>query len=152
MSFVAVLVAIVAAIVGMVLFSLNKKKNERLFEKPGENIFIPRAYTVEELAQYDGKKTPYAFVGVKGVLYNASLEWYGPEGPYNAFAGCDASRQLGKVVVGRTEINADWTNLSPSHLQTLNEWEERFRSKYTPVGWISDPDKQFIKRAAIMDP
>ncbi|CAD2221849.1 hypothetical protein AGDE_01446 [Angomonas deanei] len=152
MSSITILLAIVVIVVTALILHTSKKKMERLHEKPIDHKFIPRGYTIEELAEYDGKKKPYAFVGVKGVIYNASLEWYGPEGPYNAFAGCDSSRQLGKVVVGKDEINADWTRLKPSHLQTLNEWEERFRSKYVPVGWILDPNGEFAKRAAKMDP
>ncbi|GET87201.1 cytochrome b5-like heme/steroid binding domain containing protein, putative [Leishmania tarentolae] len=131
---------------------LQLKSRQRLAEAPRRNAFVPRAYTVEELAQFDGKKKPEVFVGVKGIIYNASLEWYGPEGPYSAFAGCDSSRQLGKVIVGREEINADWTTLAPDHLQMLHEWEERFRSKYPAVGWITDPNKDFVKRATSLLP
>ncbi|KPI85850.1 hypothetical protein ABL78_5104 [Leptomonas seymouri] len=148
----AIIVGVVIGLIATLLLRLKLRSCERLTEKPRTNVYIPRAYTVEELAEYDGRKRPEAFVGVKGVVYNASLDWYGPEGPYNAFAGCDSSRQLGKVVVGRDEINADWTTLAPSHLQTLHEWEERLRSKYPAVGWITDPMGDFVKRAASMQP
>ncbi|KPA73285.1 putative mitochondrial hypothetical protein [Leptomonas pyrrhocoris] len=148
----AIVVGVVVGLIATLLLRLQLRSRERLTEKPRANLFVPRAYTVEELAEYDGKTKPEAFVGVKGVIYNASLDWYGPEGPYNAFAGCDSSRQLGKVVVSRDEINADWTTLAPSHLQTLHEWEERLRSKYPAVGWITDPNGDFVKRAASMQP
>lgn len=128
------------------------KKLEHKVEQPPSVTFVPRGYMVEELAVYDGKQRPQAFLGVKGVIYNVSLEWYGPEGPYSAFAGCDCSRQLGKVVVSREEINADWTTLSTSHLQVLHEWEERMRSKYPVVGWVIDPAGDFVKRAAQFTP
>ncbi|CBZ32837.1 hypothetical protein, conserved [Leishmania donovani] len=136
----------------IIFVRLQFKSRQRLAEKPRRDAFVPRAYTVEELAQFDGKQKPQVFVGVKGIIYNASLEWYGPEGPYSAFAGCDSSRQLGKVIVGRDEINADWTTLAPDHLKTLHEWEERFRSKYPAVGWITDPNRNFVKRAASLSP
>ncbi|KAG5482799.1 hypothetical protein LSCM1_06829 [Leishmania martiniquensis] len=143
---------VVLGILVTMLVRLQFKSRQWLAEKPQSNAFVPRAYTVEELAQFDGKKRPQAFVAVKGIIYNVSLEWYGPSGPYNAFAGCDSSRQLGKVIVGRDEINADWTTLSPEHLQTLHEWEERLRSKYPAVGWVTDPNKDFVKRAASLAP
>ncbi|KAG5509050.1 hypothetical protein JKF63_06058 [Porcisia hertigi] len=149
--FSVVLGVFLGALVTLIV-RLQLKGRQRLAERPIMDAFLPRAYTVEELAQFDGRKKPQVFVGVKGILYNASLEWYGPEGPYSAFAGCDSSRQLGKVIVARDEINADWTTLAPGHLQTLHEWEERFRSKYPVVGWITDPNKDFVKRAISLAP
>ncbi|KAK7196563.1 Cytochrome b5-like Heme/Steroid binding domain containing protein [Novymonas esmeraldas] len=148
----SVVVGVLVGLFVMMLVRLQLRARQRLAEKPQVKVWVPRAYTVEELAQYDGRQKPRAFVGVKGIIYDVSLEWYGPDGPYNAFAGCDSSRQLGKVVVGRDEINADWTTLAPNHLQTLHEWEERLRSKYPVVGWITDPGKDFVKRAATLAP
>lgn len=152
MTLLNTFLAVVVATLVILLWRLFLRSRERLEEKAEKHQFIPRAYTIGELAEYDGVKKPYAFVGVKGVIYNASMEWYGPEGPYREFAGRDSSRQLGKMKVGREEENADWTTLSPSHLQTLNEWEERLRSKYVAVGWICDPDVNFVQRAAAFDP
>ncbi|KAG5509200.1 hypothetical protein GH5_06279 [Leishmania sp. Ghana 2012 LV757] len=149
---IGIMLGVFLGIVVTLLVHLQFKSRQRLSEKPRSDALVPRAYTVEELALFDGKKRPQAFVGVKGIIYNVSLEWYGPEGPYNAFAGCDSSRQLGKVIVGRDEINADWTTLSPEHLQTLHEWEERLRSKYPVVGWVTDPSKDFVKRAVSLAP
>lgn len=131
---------------------LKLRSREHLAEQPSDSLFVPRAYTEEELAAYDGVTQPQAFVGVKGVIYSVSLEWYGPKGPYHAFAGCDSSRQLGKMKVGREERNADWTRLSPSHMQTLNEWEERLRSKYPAVGWLYDPERRLAERAKAFEP
>ena len=101
--------------------------------------------------QYDGMKNELIFIGVKGVLYNVGKDFYGPGSAYNAFAGHEASRQLGKTKVGREELNADWTSLSLDHLQTLDEWEERFMAKYTVVGWFV-PDKDYVERAKALAP
>lgn len=121
-----------------------------LTEKPIPHQFIPRGYTLSELAEYNGAIRPYVFIGIKGLIYNASMDWYGPDGPYHAFAACDCSRHLGKVVVGTEESNADWTTLSETHRATLNEWEESLKSKYPVVGWIIDTDN-FVKRAQGLD-
>ena len=91
------------------------------------------------------------FIGVKGIIYNVSPQWYGPGSPYNVFAGREASRHLGKIVVGTDESNADWTTLSPEHIASLGEWEDRFKSKYTPVGWFV-PDADYYERARKFDP
>lgn len=122
------------------------KRREVRRDTPAKRIFVPRGMTAEELRQYDGIQNELIFVGVKGVLYNVGKEFYGPGSPYNAFAGHEASRQLGKTKVGREEVNADWTTLSLEHLQTLDEWEERFMAKYTVVGWFL-PDKGYVERA-----
>jgi hypothetical protein len=53
--------------------------------------------------------------------------------------------------VGREESNCDWTTLSPQHLQTLNEWEERFVMKYVRVGWFV-PDQEYFTKAKMFDP
>ena len=91
------------------------------------------------------------FIGVKGVIYNVSPQWYGPGSPYNVFAGREASRHLGKIIVGSDEANADWTTLSPEHITSLGEWEDRFKSKYTPVGWFV-PDADYYERAKQFTP
>lgn len=124
---------------------LHRRKQERLVDMPPANIFVPRPFSAEELREFDGVRNPLIFVGVKGVVYNVAKEWYGPQSPYNAFAGHEASRQLGKTKVGREEANADWTTLSGDHLQTLDEWEERFLAKYIPVGWFVPDGSYFAK-------
>lgn len=79
------------------------------------------------------------FVSVRGSVYNVAPHFYGPEGPYAVFAGKDVSRQFAKVKIGSDESNMDWTvDLSPDQVKSLDEWEERFREKYTVVGWLSE--------------
>ena len=103
--------------------------------------------TVHPLKDYDD----LIFVGVKGKIYNVGHDFYGPGSAYNAFAGCDASRHLGKVVVGKEESNADWSvNFTAKHLQTLDEWEAKFQSKYNVVGWITFGEN-FTERAKQFD-
>ena len=170
------------AVVAMAAMHFTQRADVRT-ETPPAKPFVPRAFTEEELAWYDGVRNSKAarkkregglfgkrpppdappqhplpeyddliFVGVKGKIYNVSPDFYGPGCAYNAFAGCDASRQLGKVVVGRDEINADWTtNFSAKHAQTLDEWEAKYQGKYNVVGWITfGPD--FVERAKKLEP
>lgn len=144
----------IVGVLGVIVFMFIRDrmaKRKALVEAAEKTEFVPRAYSIDELAQYDGKTRPHAFVGVKGVIYNVSMEFYGPEGPYNAFAGHDASRNLGKMKVGREEANADWSKLSQAHMHTLDEWEERLRSKYPAVGWVV-MDDAFLQRAEEFEP
>lgn len=144
-AFVQFWVAAVIGVFAVMTLSLYRRKNEHRAALPAEKIFIPRPFTAEELRDYDGTRNPLIFVGVKGVVYNVAKEWYGPQSSYNAFAGHESSRQLGKTKVGREETNADWTTLSPEHLETLNQWEERFLSKYIPVGWFVPDGAYYTK-------
>lgn len=150
-EFIQYWLAAVGGVVVLMAVSLYHKSHERRVDLPAKNIHIPRPYTAEELREFDGVRSTNIFVGVKGVIYSVAKEWYGPESPYNAFAGHEASRQLGKTKVGREEANADWTTLSLEHLKTLDEWEERFMGKYLAVGWFV-PDAEYISRGASFAP
>lgn len=136
----------------LIVVKTKLRSREYLKEMPNKNLIIPRAFSLEELEAWDGIQKPLAFVGVKGVVYNVSLDFYGKGSPYNAFAGRDSSRHLAKVVVGRDEANADWTGLSQDHLACLQDWEDKLRSKYAPVGWIKDAQEIFKKNAEGLAP
>jgi hypothetical protein len=92
------------------------------------------------------------FVCVKGVVFNVSPDYYGPGAGYSAFAAKDSSRQLGKVVVGTTECNADWTTMNDKHLKVLADWEARYREKYCIAGWLVPEDESYFSRGAQLDP
>ena len=139
--------------------------------EPLPRMFSPRPFSFADLAWYDGERNSPSgranrravnehplpefdgliFLAVKGVVYNVAPEYYGPGAGYHAFAAVDCSRHLGKVVVGTAEANADWTTLSEKHVKILNDWEERFRSKYCIVGWVV-PDAGYITRAVQFAP
>lgn len=144
-------VGAVSGAVVLLFLLMHKRKSEVRIDRPADRIFKPRPFTAEELREYDGSRNELIFVGVKGIIYNVAKEWYGPGCAYNAFAGHESSRQLGKTKVGREETNCDWTTLSQDHLQTLDEWEERFSAKYIPVGWYV-PDASYFERAIGLEP
>eukprot|EP00796_Vickermania_ingenoplastis_P001012 gene1012-603_t len=123
-----------------------------LKEQPAKDLIVPRGFTLKELEEWDGIQKPLAFMGIKGVVYSVSLGFYGKGSPYNAFAGRDCSRHLGKTVVGRDEANADWTRLSQGHLSVLQEWEDKLCCKYTPVGWVIDARDTMKENAKNLDP
>ncbi|RNF13299.1 membrane-associated progesterone binding protein 2 [Trypanosoma conorhini] len=150
-TFLHALLSFVVGTIAVLFFRLFLRSRQHLVELAPEFVFVPRGYTLDELSEYDGVKKPLAFVSVRGVIYSCSTEMYGLNAPYNAFAGRDSSRHLGKVKVGREESNADWTTLSESHLAALKDWEELLRSKYVAVGWII-PSEDFTKRAEAFEP
>lgn len=150
-SMYEIMLGIALGAVVLIVWEVIQKKRTRLEDIPSSRTYVPRGYTAEELKQYNGVDNESIFIGVKGIIYAVAPQWYGVGSPYNAFAGQEASRQLGKVVVGTDECNADWTTLSAEHLRSLQEWEERFKAKYCPVGWFI-PDADYTLRAASMAP
>lgn len=67
--------------------------------------------------------------------------FYGPGGPYENFAGRDASRGLGCGSFDEEMLTKDLRGplddlkgLGEAELEALGEWEERFEGKYLLVG------------------
>ena len=94
----------------------------------------------EELKAFDGQEEGKAvLVGVRGRIFDVSegREFYGKGGPYNIFAGIDASVALARMSFKPEDLeNTDWENLSYSEKDTLDDWEAKFESKYRLVGKI----------------
>ncbi|OWM79525.1 membrane steroid-binding protein 1-like [Punica granatum] len=98
--------------------------------------------TEEELKQYDGSdpKKPL-LMAIKGQIYDVSESrmFYGPGGPYDIFAGKDASRALAKMSFEKNDLTGDISGLGPFELDALQDWEYKFMSKYVKVGTIKKP-------------
>ena len=67
--------------------------------------------------------------------------FYGPGGPYENFAGRDASRGLACGSFDEDMLTKDLSGplddlsgLGPDELEALRDWEERFSEKYIVVG------------------
>lgn len=121
--------------------SAERKRRAKEAKKQGQPPPDPNEHPLQE---YDD----LVFIGCKGTVYVVGHDFYGPGSAYNAFAGRDSSRHLGKIKVGREEANADWkVNLSRRCLQHLDEWDAKFKDKYPVAGWIVFDDG-FTERAA----
>ncbi|KAJ6830565.1 membrane steroid-binding protein 1-like [Iris pallida] len=93
----------------------------------------------EELRAYDGSDpNKPLLMAIKGQIYDVtqSRMFYGPGGPYASFAGKDASRALAKMSFEEKDLTGDISGLGPFELDALNDWEYKFRSKYTKVGTV----------------
>lgn len=62
--------------------------------------------------------------------------FYGPGGPYALFAGKDASRALAKLSFEPEDLTSDISGLGAYELSALQEWEDKFMSKYVQVGTV----------------
>lgn len=83
------------------------------------------------------------YLAVKGKVFDVTpgKNFYGPGGPYENFAGRDASRGLAcgsfdedmltKYLEGPLD---DLHGLGNDEMQALQDWEDRFLEKYLVVG------------------
>ena len=110
-------------------------------------------FDAETLAQYTGVGDTPIYISVKGTVFDVTSgrDFYGPGKSYNVFAGKEASRCLGKMEINDNEANCSWRNLSEEHMNTLNDWEAKYRSKYPAVG-VFKPDPHFEIRGAQLEP
>jgi len=100
---------------------------------------------LSELKQYDGlteKCNGRICVAVNGKIFDVTRgkKFYGPGGPYSGFAGRDASRGLATFSVEHVgDEYDDLSDLKPSELEQVKEWELQFSEKYDYVGRVLKP-------------
>ncbi len=83
------------------------------------------------------------YLAVRGKVFDVTpgKNFYGPSGPYENFAGRDASRGLAcgsfdeDMLTKNLEGPLDDLNgLGDDEMQALQDWEDRFSEKYLVVG------------------
>lgn len=105
--------------------------------------FVPKT-----LAKHNGVDDPKVFIGIKGKVYDvtAGKAFYGPGGPYENFAGRDASRGLAlnsfdpSVLTAITEPLDTLEGLTSEEVESLDNWQSHFENKYKTVGTLSNPN------------
>eukprot|EP00898_Chlorokybus_atmophyticus_P005599 jgi/Chlat1/603/Chrsp103S08589 len=102
---------------------------------------VLRDVTSEELAEHNGTGGTAVWVAIKGNVYDVTKgsAFYGPGGPYEMFAGKDASRALAKMAFSAEYLTTrvpELDDLSYSEKETLDQWEMKFDMKYTKLGRI----------------
>lgn len=99
-----------------------------------------------QLKPYDGTgEEGRVCVAVNGKVYDVTKgkRFYGPGGPYSAFAGRDASRGLATFSVEPvSEDYDDLSDLKPHEMDQVKEWELQFSEKYTLVGKLLKPGEE----------
>lgn len=110
-----------------------------------------RTFTPPTLLPFNGQKDTPVYLAVRGKVFDVSLgrNFYGPGGPYESFAGRDASRGLAKSSFGEEVLTKNLeapldtlSDLTAEELETLNDWEERFNQKYLVVGRLISVDDE----------
>ncbi|XP_011306479.1 membrane-associated progesterone receptor component 1-like [Fopius arisanus] len=136
---------ILVGVIAFLVYKIFKSKTRDETPAPAykELPRIRRDFTVEELKKYDGKgPDERILVAVNGSVYDVTRgrRFYGPDGPYAAFGGRDASRGLAtfSVVPGKDEYD-DLSDLNTTEMNSILEWEEQFKERYDYVGKLLKP-------------
>ncbi|XP_064482274.1 membrane-associated progesterone receptor component 1-like [Ornithodoros turicata] len=105
-----------------------------------------RDMTLSEIRKFDGTgEDGRVLVAVNGKVFDVTKgkNFYGPGGPYHAFAGHDASRGLAtfSVETAKEEYD-DLSDLNPMQMESVREWEMQFTEKYHYVGRLLKPGEE----------
>lgn len=102
-----------------------------------------RTFTPPTLLPYNGLKNMPVYLAVRGRVFDVTSgrNFYGPGGPYENFAGRDASRGLACGSFDEDMLTKDLegpldtlSDLGQEELEAMRGWEERFEEKYLVVG------------------
>ncbi|KAI5866984.1 cytochrome b5 [Durotheca rogersii] len=102
-----------------------------------------RTFTPRTLLPYNGLNGMPVYLAVRGRVFDVTSgrNFYGPGGPYENFAGRDASRGLACQSFDEEMLTKDLDGpldkldgLGHEEMDNLQGWEERFESKYLVVG------------------
>lgn len=108
---------------------------------PPPTVF--KVFTPPQLKPYNGENSQPVYLAVRGRVFDVTpgRNFYGPGGPYENFAGRDASRGLAKGSFDEEMLTEDLhgpldrlEDLGGDEMEALRGWEERFSEKYLVVG------------------
>ncbi|KAI7785419.1 membrane-associated progesterone receptor component 1 [Diaporthe eres] len=133
---------ILLLLLGYTLYGTLKPSPPPLLPKePPATVF--RTFTPRTLLPFDGRDGRPIYFAVRGRVFDVSTgrNFYGPDGPYENFAGRDASRGLASGSFDEEVLTKDLDgpldsleSMGPDEMEALRDWEEQFLSKYLVVG------------------
>lgn len=104
--------------------------------------FVFKTYTPKTLQPFNGTDDPRVLLAVEGKVFDVSSgrSFYGPGGPYENFAGRDASRGLAKNSFDEEMLTPignpidKLEDLTEEERGSLRDWKSHFEGKYLLVG------------------
>ncbi|KAH9373507.1 hypothetical protein HPB48_003459 [Haemaphysalis longicornis] len=132
-----VLSSVCVYLIYKIFFSRQHSRSAQVKREPELPPMKKRDMTPEEIRKYDGTgEDGRVLVAVNGKVFDVTRgrNFYGPGGPYHAFAGHDASRGLATFSVERPKDGYDdLSDLNPMEMESVREWEMQFTGKW--AGW-----------------
>lgn len=117
---------------------------------PPPTVF--KTFTPPELVPFNGENGKPIYFAVRGQVFDVSSgrNFYGPGGPYENFAGRDASRGLACGSFDEDMLTKnlhgpldDLKDLDEEQMSSLADWESRFLEKYLVVGkLVAESEKE----------
>jgi membrane-associated progesterone receptor component len=130
------------SLLGLLVYIRLRPRTVPALPKPPPAVVF-RVFTPPELAVNNGTAGKPIYFAVRGRVFDVSpgANFYGPGGPYENFAGRDASRGLACGSFDPSMLTEDLNGpldelkgLDDGQLDALRGWEERFLEKYMVVG------------------
>ena len=124
------------------LFPISQQKVTNRAISLSSEEYDSRTFTVRELQQYDGIQEKRIYFAVNGKVFDATntkdIQFL--DGPFNCFAGRDASRALATFSLNEQLNNLsemdDLSDLNPLQMDTLFHWEMQCSERYPRVGTL----------------
>ncbi|KAL8898265.1 MAG: hypothetical protein Q9207_006798 [Kuettlingeria erythrocarpa] len=132
---------LISLLIVLVYLRLRPKPPAVLAKGPPPIVF--RTFTPPTLRPYNGENNMPVYLAVNGKVFDVSngRNFYGPGGPYENFAGRDASRGLACGSFDEDMLTKDLNGplddlkgLGDEEMEAMRGWEERFHEKYLVVG------------------
>merc|ERR1711868_58590 len=103
--------------------------------------------TLKELRRYNGKDEQKICLAIKGEIFDVTRgrNFYGPGGPYDVFAGREASRAFANFSTDEEMLKMekdDLSDLNAGQISQLEDWYMSISSKYDKVGKVLYEDDE----------
>ena len=130
------------ALLVTLLYIRSRPTSAQSLPKPPDPILF-KTYTPPDLLPNNGQNGKPVYLAIRGRVFDVTSgrNFYGPGGPYENFAGHDASRGLACGSFDEDMLTEnlegpldDLKGLGAEEMDALKGWEERFEEKYLIVG------------------
>lgn len=141
------LLIVVVFVIRKFLLSRRSQDDDDDYKEPELPSLGKRDFTLEELKPYNGVEKEHILIAVNGKVFDVSRgkSFYGAGGPYNVFAGRDASRGLATFSMDESSLKDEYDDLSDLNtmqMESVQEWELQFLEKYVHVGKLLKPGEK----------
>ncbi|KAL9128841.1 MAG: hypothetical protein Q9217_002567 [Psora testacea] len=136
----------------LIYYRLRPSPPPTIPKGPHSTVF--KTFSPSDLKPYNGENSMPVYLAVRGKVFDVTpgRNFYGPGGPYENFAGRDASRGLACGSFDEDMLTKDLhgplddlKGLGQEEMSALADWEARFMEKYLVVGkLVAEGDKQAI--------